>query len=112
MIDIGCYIEAAIEWLTEEGAVFFDALNVGVESFIDSFQLALYAIPFYVFIPLTVLLAWWKVGKGMGAFTLLGLLLIWGMGLGGNHANACLSAFLHLHGFADRNPTRHLGGKK
>ena len=32
MIDIGCYIEAAIEWLTEEGAVFFDALNVGVES--------------------------------------------------------------------------------
>ena len=80
MIDIGCYIEAAIEWLTEEGAVFFDALNVGVESFIDSFQLALYAIPFYVFIPLTVLLAWWKVGKGMGAFTLLGLLLIWGMG--------------------------------
>ena len=41
MIDIGCYIEAAIEWLTEEGAVFFDALNVGVESFIDSFQLAL-----------------------------------------------------------------------
>lgn len=58
----------------------FDALNVGVESFIDSFQLALYAIPFYVFIPLTVLLVWWKVGKGMGAFTLLGLLLIWGMG--------------------------------
>ena len=77
MIDIGCYIEAAIEWLAE---VFFDALNVGVESFIDSFQLALYAIPFYVFIPLTVSLAWWKVGKGMGVFTLLGLLLIWGMG--------------------------------
>ena len=112
MIDIGCYIEAAIEWLTEEGAVFFDALNVGVESFIDSFQLALYAIPFYVFIPLTVLLAWWKVGKGMGAFT-LGTVADMGYGiLGGNHANACLSAFLHLHGFADRNPTRHLGGKK
>lgn len=35
MIDIGCYIEAAIEWLAEEGAFFFDALNVGVESFID-----------------------------------------------------------------------------
>ena len=30
MIDIGCYIEAAIEWLAEEGAFFFDALNVGV----------------------------------------------------------------------------------
>lgn len=80
MIDIGCYIEAAIEWLTDKGAGFFDALNVGVESFIDSFQLALYTIPFYIFIPLTVLLAWWKAGKGMGVFTLLGLLLIWGMG--------------------------------
>ena len=62
MIDIGCYIEAAIEWLTEEGAVFFADMGYGI--------------------------------------------------LGGNHANACLSAFLHLHGFADRNPTRHLGGKK
>ena len=80
MIDIGYYIEVAIEWLIEEGAFFFDALNVGVESFIDSFQLALYTIPYYVFIPLTVLLAWWKTGKGMGVFTLLGLLLIWGMG--------------------------------
>ncbi|RJU27378.1 proline/glycine betaine ABC transporter permease [Bacteroides sp. AM51-7] len=80
MIDIGYYIEAAIEWLTKKGAGFFDALNVGVESFIDSFQLALYTIPFYIFIPLTALLAWWKTGKGMGVFTLLGLLLIWGMG--------------------------------
>ena len=34
MIDIGYYIEAAIEWLTKKGAGFFDALNVGVESFI------------------------------------------------------------------------------
>ena len=49
MIDIGYYIEAAIEWLTKKGAGFFDALNVGVESFIDSFQLALYTIPFYIF---------------------------------------------------------------
>lgn len=49
MIDIGYYIEAAIEWLTKKGAGFFDALNVGVESFIDSFQLALYTIPFLYF---------------------------------------------------------------
>lgn len=50
MIDIGYYIEAAIEWLTKKGAGFFDALNVGVESFIDSFQLALYTIPFLYFL--------------------------------------------------------------
>lgn len=54
--------------------------NVYVEGVIDSFQLVLYAIPFYVFISLTALLAWWKSGKGMGLFTLLGLLLVWGMG--------------------------------
>lgn len=80
MIDIGHYIEVAIEWLTETGAGFFDALNVGVEGFIDSFQLALYTIPFYIFIPLIALLAWRKAGMSMGIFTILGLLLIWGMG--------------------------------
>ena len=80
MIDIGHYIEIGIEWLTEKGAGFFDTLNMCVESFIDSFQLSLYAIPFYIFIPLIALLAWWKSGKGMALFTFLGLLLIWGMG--------------------------------
>lgn len=80
MIDIGYYIEAGIEWLTEAGAGFFDALSIGVEGFIDSFQMALCTIPFYLFIPLTALLAWRKTGIGMGIFTILGLLLIWGMG--------------------------------
>lgn len=80
MIDIGYYIEIAIEWLTEAGAGFFDALSMGVEGFIDGFQLALYAIPFYIFILLVTLLAWWRSGKGIGIFTLLGLLLIYGMG--------------------------------
>lgn len=80
MIDIGHYIEIGIEWLTEKGAGFFDTLNMCVESFIDSFQLSLYAIPFYIFIPLIALLAWWKSGKGMALFTFLGLSLIWGMG--------------------------------
>lgn len=80
MIDIGHYIEIAIEWLTEAGAGFFDALSMGVEGFIDGFQLALYTIPFYIFIFLITLLAWWRAGKGIGVFTLLGLLLIYGMG--------------------------------
>lgn len=71
MINIGHYIEVAIEWLAEKGAGFFDVWNVYVEGVIDSFQLVLYAIPFYVFISLTALLAWWKSGKGMGLFTLL-----------------------------------------
>ncbi len=80
MVNIGHYIEMAIEWLVEECAGFFNVLNVCVEGFINSFQLVLYTIPVYIFIPLAVLLAWWKSDKSMGLFTLLGLLLILGMG--------------------------------
>ena len=37
-------------------------------------------IPFYVTIALLAILAWYKSGKGVSIFTILGLLLIWGMG--------------------------------
>ena len=37
-------------------------------------------IPFYVTIALLAILAWYKSGKGVCIFTILGLLLIWGMG--------------------------------
>ncbi len=80
MINIGKYIEIAINWLTENFAPFFDAVNVGIGGFIDGFQNTLMWIPFYVTIALLTLLAWYKSGKGVGVFTALGLLLIWGMG--------------------------------
>lgn len=35
---------------------------------------------FYVTIALLAILAWYKSGKGVSIFTILGLLLIWGMG--------------------------------
>lgn len=80
MINIGKYIEIAINWLTENFAPFFDAVNVGIGGFIEGFQNVLMWIPFYVTIALLTLLAWYKSGKGVGVFTALGLLLIWGMG--------------------------------
>lgn len=79
-MNIGHYIEATIEWLTEAGAGFFDALSIGVEGFIDGLQLVLCTIPVYLFILLTALLAWRKAGRGMAVFTLLGMGLIVGMG--------------------------------
>ena len=58
----------------------FDAINVGIGGFIDGFQNILMWIPFYVTIALLAILAWYKSGKGVSIFTILGLLLIWGMG--------------------------------
>lgn len=80
MINIGKYIEAAIEWLTEHGATFFDALSAGVDGFINGFQYLLFGIPFYISILLLTALALYKAGKGTAIFTLTGLLLIYGMG--------------------------------
>ena len=79
MINIGKYIEIAINWLTEHFARFFDVINDGVGGFIDTFQDGLTWIPFYVMILGLALLAWFKAGKGVGVFTALGLLLIDGM---------------------------------
>ena len=55
-------------------------INDGVGGFIDAFQDGLTWIPFYVMILGLALLAWFKAGKGVGVFTALGLLLIYGMG--------------------------------
>ena len=81
MINIGKYIEIAINWLTEHFARFFDVINDGVGGFIDAFQDGLTWIPFYVMILGLALLAWFKAGKGVGVFTALGLLLIYGLAL-------------------------------
>ena len=50
MIQIGKYIEMAIQWLTENFAPFFDAVNSGIGGGIDVFNQALLWIPFYLFI--------------------------------------------------------------
>ena len=64
MINIGQYIESAINWLTNNFSTFFDALSIGIGGFIDSFQHVLYGIPFYITIVLLALLAWMKSGLG------------------------------------------------
>ena len=80
MINIGKYIEMAINWLTENFAGLFDVINHIVGGFIDGFQGILMWVPFYLMIVGIVALAWWKAGKETAVLTLLGLLLIWGMG--------------------------------
>ena len=79
-INIGKYIEIAINWLTDNFASFFDALNAGVGGFISGLQSLLIAIPFWLIILGLAFLAWRKAGKGVAIFSVLGLLLIYGMG--------------------------------
>ena len=55
MINIGKYIETAINWLTENFAPLFDAINVGIGGFIDGFQNILMWIPFYVHVANTTM---------------------------------------------------------
>ena len=81
MIKIGEYIEMAVEWLTEHGASFFDLLSLGVEGVIDGILCILLEIPFYITIVTLTFLALYKSGRETGGFTLLGLSLVYGMGL-------------------------------
>ena len=71
MINIGQYIEMAINWMMVHFSTFFDAVNAGIGSFIIGFQHILFGIPFYI----TIL-----VLAALAIFTALGLLLIYGMG--------------------------------
>ena len=48
MINIGQYIEMLINWMMIHFSTFFDALNLGIGSFINGFQHILFGIPFYL----------------------------------------------------------------
>lgn len=80
MINIGQYIEIAINWMMVHFSTFFDAVNAGIGSFITGFQHILFGIPFYLTILVLAAIAWVKAGRGISIFTVLGLLLIYGMG--------------------------------
>lgn len=80
IIDIGQYIEMAINWLVNNFEGFFDILNTGIGGFIDGFQFILKWIPSYLMIGVLTGVAWWKSSRGTGIFTLLGLMLIYFMG--------------------------------
>lgn len=80
IIDIGQYIEVAINWLTENFKPLFDFIKHTGNSTIIGLEWVFLAIPFFVVIGVFTGLAWWKSGKGVAVTTLLGLTLIYMMG--------------------------------
>jgi glycine betaine/proline transport system permease protein len=80
LIDIGKYVEAGVNWLTEHGKPFFDVLKDTGNGFIEGVEWLLLATPFYVVIALLAAAAFYKAGKGVGFFTIIGLTLIYLLG--------------------------------
>ncbi|WP_241331077.1 ABC transporter permease [Chryseobacterium arthrosphaerae] len=81
IIDIGQYVETAINWLTENGKPVFDVIKHIGNSSIMGIEWVLTNTPFYVIILFFTLLALWKAGKGVAVITAAGLSLIFLMGL-------------------------------
>ncbi|HKK58332.1 MAG TPA: proline/glycine betaine ABC transporter permease [Salinivirga sp.] len=80
IIDIGKYIEDAVNWLTDNFAGFFDFIKNTGNGLIEGFEWLLLGIPFYVLIALFGILAYFKVGRGPAIFTVIGLTLIYLLG--------------------------------
>lgn len=80
IIDIGQYVEVAINWLTENFKPLFDFIKHTGNSSIIGLEWIFLAVPFFMVIGLFTGLAWWKSGKGVAITTLLGLTLIYMMG--------------------------------
>jgi glycine betaine/proline transport system permease protein len=80
-INIGDYIEQGINWLTENFKPFFDGISAALSALINLLQQVLMTLPSWVVILILALLSWYVVNRGVALFTLLGLLLIDGMGL-------------------------------
>jgi glycine betaine/proline transport system permease protein len=79
-LDVGGFFENIITWLTENLGPVFDAISESVSSMLDAFEGLLMLPHPFILIALLVGLAWWVAKKGVGIFTLLGMLLIYSMG--------------------------------
>jgi len=83
-IPIDKWIESTINWLTTNFSFITKAISDVTETGIDGFVAGLMLIPPWLLITIFALVAWYLTkDKKLGLFTLLGLLLIWNLGLWG-----------------------------
>ncbi len=94
-IQLGKYIEIAIEWLSEHLAPVFDTISAIIDNMVTGFQEGLIFIPAPILIIFVTALAYylttanvkrfskqgWRKGKNMMFFSLVGLLLVNSMNL-------------------------------
>lgn len=80
-LPIGKWIEGGIDWLTEAFAWFFSALRTMFLAMFDATEFLLQTPPFWVIIIAIAAIAWWVKGWKLALGSVLGLLLIVGVGL-------------------------------
>ena len=111
MINIGQYIESAINWMMVHFSTFFDAVNSGIGSFIIGFQHVLFGIPFYITILALAVAAWMKAWNGY-LYRIRLVAYLWNGILGSNYANACSRFVVYLLGSGCRRAFRDMDGEQ
>lgn len=79
-IPIAVWVDAFVNWLTENLAVAFDGITNLLQSIVEGMVIGFGYIPSYIFMILLTLLAWKVSNKGIALFTLIGLFLIANLG--------------------------------
>ncbi len=80
-IPVGRFFEVIIQWMIDNWSGFFDAITTSVSATLNTFEtMLMYPHPL-IMIGLFTALAWYISGRGVAAFTAIGLFLIEGMNL-------------------------------
>jgi glycine betaine/proline transport system permease protein len=93
-IELGSWVESAVQWLSNNASGFFNGITVGIDSMVTSLQaVLLFPNPYLTIVILAVIAyaittkghkffskAAWKKGRGITIFTLIGLWLLLNMG--------------------------------
>jgi len=80
-IPIGNWFEAFIQFLKATFETQFDAIREGLGFLIHQLELCLTILPWWAMLIVITALVFWRSGKGLALFSILGLLLIQSMGL-------------------------------
>ncbi|MAO64244.1 MAG: glycine/betaine ABC transporter [Balneola sp.] len=80
-IPVGDFFEFIINWLTDNLGGFFDLITITVKTFLVGIEnILLFPHPIIMIILLAAV-AWYISGKGVGIFTVLGLIVVEGMNM-------------------------------
>ncbi|MCA5894653.1 proline/glycine betaine ABC transporter permease [Isoptericola sp. NEAU-Y5] len=78
-VELGAWVESAIDWMTDTFDPVFDAVKTFFESIYDGLEWVLSTPPFFVVALVLAALAFWVKGWKLGVGTLLGFCLVAGM---------------------------------
>lgn len=80
-IPIGLFVEKFIDFLLNNFQPVFSSISKTIEGFMSSVEGALLYLPPLIFMVILALIAWFLANRNIAIFTILSLLLVFGMGL-------------------------------